>query len=68
MLTPGGIRRFSRAAALGTMAAADPTTGGQSMPRMVTAYRAHNMSETLPSPDKETPSTTVASLRNWSGG
>ena len=47
---PGGMRRFSRAAARGTMAAVDPSTGGQSMPRMVTAGRAHSMSLTLPSP------------------
>ena len=49
---PGGMRRFSRAAARGTMAAVDPSTGGQSMPRMVTAGRAHSMSLTLPSAQK----------------
>ncbi len=65
---PGGMRRFSRAAAFGTMAAADPTTGGQSMPRMVTAGRAQSMSETLPSPSRETPSRTPASCANCSGG
>ena len=34
-VVPGGMRRFSRAAARGTMAAAEPTTGGQSMPSTV---------------------------------
>ena len=62
------MRRFRRAAAFGTTAAAEPTTGGQSMPRMVTAGRAHNMSDTLPSPSRDTPSSTPASLRNCSGG
>ena len=39
------------------------------MPRMVTAGRAQSMSETLPSPSNETPSSiAVESLRNWSGG
>ena len=42
---PGGTRRFSRAAARGTIAAVEPTTGGQSMPRTVTAGRAHSMSD-----------------------
>ena len=32
---PGGMRRFSRAAARGTMAAVEPSTGGQSMPSTV---------------------------------
>jgi hypothetical protein len=67
-LSPGGMRRFSRAAARGTIADADPTTGGQSMPRMVTAGRAQSMSDTLPSPRSETPSIAVASRRNWSVG
>ena len=65
---PGGIRRLSRAAARGEMAAADPTTGGQSMPRIVSAGRAHNMSETVPSPSSEAPSTSPASSANCSGG
>ena len=46
------MRRLSRAAARGTMAAVEPSTGGQSMPRIVIAGRAHNMSLTLPSPDQ----------------
>ena len=62
------MRRFSRAAALGTTAAAEPTTGGQSMPRMVTAGRAHSMSDTLPSPSSETPWRIPASAVNCSGG
>ena len=38
------------------------------MPRMVTAGRAHSMSETLPPARSDTPSSTPASLRNCSGG
>jgi hypothetical protein len=34
------------------MAAAEPTTGGQSMPSTVTAGRAQTMSETVPSPSR----------------
>ena len=47
---PAGSRRLRRAAARGTMAAADPITGGQSMPSTVIAGRAQSMSDTLPSP------------------
>ena len=65
---PGGMRRLSRAAARGTIGAVEPTTGGQSMPRMVIAGRAQSMSETLPSPSSDTPSSTPASARNCSGG
>ena len=65
---PGGTRRFSRALACGWMAAADPTTGGQSMPSTVTAGRAQTMSETVPSPSRETPGSRPASVRNRSGG
>ena len=50
------------------MAAVEPRTGGQSMPRMVIAGRAHSMSLTLPSPRSDAPSSTPASLRNCSGG
>jgi secreted PhoX family phosphatase len=38
--------RLRRAAALGTIAAVDPRTGGQWMPRTVTTGRAQSMSET----------------------
>ena len=41
------MRRLSRAAAFGTIAAAEPTTGGQSMPSTVTDGRAHSMSDTV---------------------
>jgi hypothetical protein len=65
---PGGTRRFSRALARGVIAVVDPTTGGQSMPRMVTVGRAQTMSATAPSPSKPTPSSTPASARNVSAG
>ena len=41
---PGGTRRFRRADARGVIAAAEPTTGGQSIPRIVSAGRAHTCS------------------------
>lgn len=44
---PGGTRRFSRALARGVIAAADPSTGGQSMPQIVTAGRDQTMSDSL---------------------
>jgi len=44
------------------------TTGGQSMPSTVIAGRAQIMSDTVPSPSKDTPSRTPASVRNCSGG
>jgi hypothetical protein len=62
------MRRLSRAAARGTIAAVDPSTGGQSIPKIVTAGRAQSMSLTLPSPTSDTPSSTPASPRNCSGG
>ncbi len=62
------MRRLRRAAVFGTIAAAEPTTGGQSMPSTVTAGRAHNMSDTVPSPSSCTPSSRPASPRNCSGG
>src|SRR6516165_10091654 len=65
---PGGTRRFSRALARGVIAGADPTTGGQSMPRIVTAGRDQTMSATVPSPSKDTPSSTPASAWNVCGG
>ena len=65
---PGGTRRLIRARARGWIAADDPITGGQSMPRTVAAGRAHTMSDTRPSPTRSTPSSTVASVRNCSAG
>jgi hypothetical protein len=50
------------------MAAAEPMTGGQSMPSTVTAGRAQTMSETVPSPSRDTPGSRQASVRNCSGG
>jgi len=44
---PGGTRRLSRALACGWMAAAEPTTGGLSMPSTVTAGRAQTMGVAL---------------------
>src|SRR6516165_5868316 len=64
---PGGTRRFRRALARGVIAAVDPRTGGQSMPRIVTAGRDQTMSDTVPSPSRDTPSSTPASARNVSG-
>ena len=46
----------------------DPTTGGQSMPRMVTAGRAQSMSETVPEPSSDSPSAMPTSLRKASVG
>ena len=54
-VVPGGMRRLRRARARGEMAAADPTTGGQSIPRIVSDDRAHSMSETEPSPRSAAP-------------
>src|SRR5215831_6099733 len=65
---PGGTRRFRRALARGVIAAADPSTGGQSMPRIVTAGRDQTMSEGVPSPSSDTPSSTPASALNAWGG
>src|SRR3954468_24456186 len=42
---PGGIRRFSRAAARGTIAAVDPNTGGQSMPSTVITGRPQHVGD-----------------------
>src|SRR5438552_15585365 len=50
---PGGTRRFRRAVARGDIAGADPSTGGQSRPRIVTAGRAQTMSGTVPSPSDD---------------
>src|SRR5262249_9360182 len=63
---PGGTRRFRRALARGVIAGADPSTGGQSMPRIVTAGRDQTMSATVPSPSSDTPSRTPASALNVS--
>src|SRR5260370_6553510 len=68
VLVPGGTRRFRRAVARGVIAGADPSTGGQSSPRIVTAGRDQTMSDTVPPPSKDTPSSTPASARNLSGG
>ncbi len=61
---PGGTRRLTRARAVPGMAAAEPTTGGQSMPSTVTAGRAQSRSATVPVPASPTPSSTPASVRN----
>jgi hypothetical protein len=49
------------------MAGADPSTGGQSIPRIVTAGRDQSMSDTVPSPSSDTPSRTAASALNVAG-
>lgn len=61
------MRSLSRAAARGTIAAVDPSTGGHSIPKIVTAGWAQSMSLTLPSLTSDTPSSTAASPRNCSG-
>lgn len=61
---PGGTRRLTRARAVAGTAAAEPTTGGQSMPSTVTAGLAQSRSATVPEPVSRTPSRTPASVRN----
>ena len=57
-----------RAAAEAWIAAAEPITGGTSMPSTVTAGRAHSSSAGVPLPISSTPSSTLASARNCSAG
>src|SRR4051812_36857857 len=63
---PGGTRRLTSARAPACTDGVAPTTGGQSMPRTVTAGRAQMRSATVPEPISSTPSSTLASWRNAS--
>ena len=68
ILTFIGAGHETTARALAWTAAAEPTTGGASIPSTVKAGRAQSISATVPSPATSTPSSTPASARNCSTG